>query len=121
MNEQKALYKYDWDFGRMGKLSGLFLALPSQVEAAIGKTFYFGEVLGKHSEIAGTIDPGDIELVTVQADDVQIFERLFLKDDISGRNPLKYLRGDYECESCGCWYDSDEEAKRCCQEERKNK
>ena len=117
MSEQKGLYKYNWDFGRMGKLGGLFLAPPLEVEAAIGKNFNFGEALGKHSEVKGRIEHGDIELVTIVPADIEVFERLFLKDEICGRNPLKSLVGDYECEGCGADYDSEEEAKRCCQEE----
>lgn len=117
MSETKALYRYDFDFGRMGKLSGLFLAEPSKVKAAIGKTFDFGEALGKHSEIYGTIEGDDLKLVTDNPAEIEVVERLFGKDDICGRNPLKYLRGDYECEGCGCCYDSEEEAENCCQEE----
>jgi hypothetical protein len=32
LGEQKAHYKYDWDFGQLGRLSGMFLPLPAQVE-----------------------------------------------------------------------------------------
>lgn len=115
MSEQKALYKYGWDFGRMGTLSGLFLALPSKAEAAIGKTVKFGEVLGKHSEIECEIEPDDLKLVSSNPADIEVFERLFGRDDICGLNPLEYLQGDYECEGCGERHDSQEEADRCCE------
>jgi hypothetical protein len=94
MSEQKALYKYEWDFGRLGTLSRLFLARPSQVAAAIGKSFDFGEVFGKHSRVIGAIGPGDIELVSDDPADIAVIEHLIGKDDISGRNPLKYLQED---------------------------
>lgn len=113
MPEQKALYKYDWDFGRMGKLSGLFLALPSQVKAAVGQTFDFGEALGKHSEITGEIESDDLKLVSDDPADVAVIERLFSKDNICGHNPLKCLQGEHKCPTCGEVYDLQEDATLC--------
>lgn len=116
MSEQKGLYKYKWDFGRMGRLEGLFLALPSEVQSAIGKEFDFGEALGKHSEIEGEIEPDDLKLVTDDPGDVAVIERLFGQDNICGRNPLKCLVGAYECPTCGERHDSGDDASLCCEE-----
>ena len=52
----KAIYQFHWDCGRMGDIAGLFVASKQDVQDAIGKEIYFGEVLGKHSEVYGTLD-----------------------------------------------------------------
>jgi hypothetical protein len=92
--ERKATDKYDWDFGQLGTLSGMFLAPPAQVEAAIGKGFHFGAVFGPRTYAAGTIGLRDIELISDDPADIALLERLIGRDDIYGPNPLKYL--DYE-------------------------
>jgi len=86
----KKIYKFDWDCGRMGDLSGLFIADSAEIEKLIGKEIYFGEVLGKHSEVSGTLDKDDL---TVQTDDqefIKKFEKLIGTGTISGFNPLDY-------------------------------
>lgn len=57
------LWKWS-QWGRGGELSGLFVALPEHVEKMNGRTVHFGEVLGKHSDVEVTFDPGDIEAVS---------------------------------------------------------
>lgn len=87
------LYEYYLDCGRMGSLSGLFVADDAVVEAAIGKRVYFGEVLGKHSEVYGTLDR---EELTVKSEDQEFIAKLvdLLGSDISGYNPLGYITCD---------------------------
>ena len=60
----KKLYSFYWDCGRMGNLQGLFIAEESEVQKILSKEVYFGEVLGKYSEIYGTVDFEDIEVVS---------------------------------------------------------
>jgi hypothetical protein len=56
---------------------------------------YFGEVLGKHSEIYGPIETSDIELVTSDPSAV----KMFLDNDLStGFNPFDYNSIDYKLE-----------------------
>lgn len=57
------LYKFNVDCGRMGELEGAFEADESQIENLIGQDVYFGEVLGKHSEIRCEIKPEYITLI----------------------------------------------------------
>lgn len=74
----------------MGFIDGLFIADESKVEEAIGKEIYFGEVLGKHSDIYGTLEKEDIEVIDIGEDTVvQIFEA-FGGSTLSGYNPLEY-------------------------------
>lgn len=84
------LYKFYWDCGRMGDVDGLFAATQAEIDAAIGKKVYFGEILGKHSEIYGKLDAVDIVKLNVPADVVDILVKE-LGTNISGYNPLDYL------------------------------
>lgn len=87
------IYKFHWDCGRQGNVDGCFVADDSEVEKAIGQEVYFGEILGKHSEIYGTLEKGEIELVTTDEQVVSLFEQFELSN---GYNPLEYLRDEDE-------------------------
>jgi len=77
----------------MGRLISRFVAEDKDwdlLQASIGKQLYFGEVLGKHSEIYGPLEAKDITVVT---DDQQFLERaqeLGIKLS-TGYSPLDYL------------------------------
>lgn len=87
----KGIYRFGFDCGPMGSLAGVFIATDEEVSAAIGKRAYFGEVLGKHSEISGEIYDGHITLVTIDSLAVEIVEKHELT---SGFNPLEYIDSD---------------------------
>lgn len=84
------LYSFHWDCGRSGDLDGLFVAEEDQIESAIGKRLYFGEVLGKHSEVEGILEASDLEEVSSEQDKITWLVDL-LGTSISGFNPLEYL------------------------------
>lgn len=84
----EGLYKFEFDCGRQGYLSGAFIAEADEIASLVGQDVYFGEVLGKHSEIYGVIEEGDIMLVT---DDPQVVATLKAVNFGSGHNPLQYL------------------------------
>lgn len=88
-NEKTFLWQFYWDWGRHGSIEGIFKATPEEVESIVGKEAYFGEVLGKHSEVYGTIEERDFE----------ILERDPLKVVMSsecGFNPFDYIREEEE-------------------------
>lgn len=87
---EKHLYSFECDCGRMGALYGLFIATETEVSEAIGKHAYFGEVLGKHSEIYGTLDEEYITKIEVSPATLAELEEKF-GDTISGYNPLVYI------------------------------
>ena len=95
------LYSFYVDCGRMGSLDGLFIATQEEVDKAIGKEMYFGEVLGKHSDVQGTIEAHEITLVSTDQDKVEWLLGL-LGTCVSGFNPLEYISQDDED------YDEDE-------------
>lgn len=86
----RVLARFGWDCGRMGRVEGLFITTVEALEAAYGKQVYFGEILGKHSEVYGTLDRGDI---TVLTDDADFLDKLtqFVGTEVGGYNPLSYL------------------------------
>lgn len=101
------LWKFYWNCGRQGNVEGFFKATKEEIDSAIGMEVYFGEILGKHSEVFGMIEDDEI---TLESDDP-----LVVKNAVeSGYNPLNYLR--YECPVCGDSYSIDEwnEEKRMC-------
>ena len=94
---QNNLYSFYWDCGRMGDVQGLFISTQEQVDKLLGKEIYFGEILGKHSEVYGTIDEGDITLVSSDQDKVNWLLEL-LGGTVSGYNPLAYYEPEEEDE-----------------------
>lgn len=93
----RAIYEFEWDYGRAGCVSGMFIADKSEVEQAIGKQVYFGEILGKHSEVHGTLEEDDFTMKTDDQAFIELFiEILGIKNTISGYNPLSYLDEDDE-------------------------
>lgn len=83
----KTLYRFNCYCGRSGTLTGIFVADSKDVMDLIKYKIevYFGEVLGKHSEIYGTIEEGDIAAITENKEVIDIFEQYNLD---SGHNPF---------------------------------
>ncbi|WP_085829092.1 hypothetical protein [Clostridium massiliodielmoense] len=93
----KKLYKFFWDCGRQGEVEGMFIAEETEVQEVIGEKVYFGEILGKHSEVYGTIEEGEITELEVSETTVREMEEV-IGTNISGYNPLHYIQ--YECSRC---------------------
>lgn len=92
----KALYKFHWNYGRSGDIHGLFVADKDKVQASMGKKVDFGEILGKHSEVYGTLDDDDL---TIKSEDQEFIAKLVDvtgSETISGYNPLEYLQDEDE-------------------------
>lgn len=83
------LFKFHWDCGRMGDLDGIFVADDARVKEVIGKEVYFGEVLGKHSEISGMLKKKDFRVLTDDPSFILQAEQYGLVP--SGYNPFNYL------------------------------
>lgn len=89
-----ALYKFFWDCGRQGELHGVFAASDDDIQNAIGRDVYFGEVLGKHSEVHGTLDVGDLEKLDADQEFIDKASAIGLIPN--GFNPLDYIEIDEE-------------------------
>lgn len=91
--EDKILVRFFWDFGRSGDIEGVFVCTKIELETAIGKEVYFGEILGKHSEVCGTLDEDDVEILSEDQDFIAKFIEIV---GSSGYNPLAYLQKEDE-------------------------
>lgn len=94
----KGLYKLNVDCGRQGCLEGVFIADSEDVEYLTSNSIsvYFGEVLGKHSEISGILGKDDIKLITTEQNVVDVVEKYGLQN---GYNPFEYNVCEYETEN----------------------
>ncbi|KAA6348063.1 hypothetical protein EZS27_004515 [termite gut metagenome] len=92
---KKAVYKMSVDAGRNGTLYGLFVAEKAFVNYMIENKVevYFGEVLGKHSEIQGSLGPSDIKMVS---DDPEFVKAIQDKKAECGYNPLEQATYEWE-------------------------
>jgi hypothetical protein len=90
----KVLAKMSLDCGRMGVLSGLFICEEIDLAPFVeGKTIYFGEVLGKHSEIELDVELGyGLAIVSRDQDLIDRLLQIFHKETLCGHNPLSYLK-----------------------------
>lgn len=91
----RVLVRFHWDCGRMGDVEGIFVTTKEELERSYGKRVYFGEILGKHSEVYGTLDRKDI---TVESEDQDFIDQLvlILGTHIGGYNPLDAINSDDE-------------------------
>lgn len=91
------LYKFDWNCGRMGEVEGLFITSEEVVKELDGEEVYFGEILGKHSKVYGSIDKNDIKVMSKDQDLIKKLYDIF-GSSISGYNPLDYIKEDEDYE-----------------------
>lgn len=85
----KALFKMNFDYGRMGSLEGLFITEKEYIDFLVEKELEvnFGEVLGKYSDVCGRVAPEEVTMVTTDENVLQVIERYGLEN---GYNPLEY-------------------------------
>jgi hypothetical protein len=68
---------------------GVFVATDDEIKAALGKDVYYGEILGKHSEVRGTLEEKDLVRLTDDEDFIAKAEKYGCASN--GYNPLEYL------------------------------
>lgn len=88
---KKIIAQFYWDCGRMGSVEGIFTCNAEDLNKAYGSEVYFGEILGKHSEIYGTLEESDITILSEDQDFIRKFEEILGTGTVSGYNPLEYL------------------------------
>lgn len=87
------LANFKGDYRRQGVVEGLFIVDEGTLKAAYGKFVTLGEVLGKHSDVCGLLDEGDIKVLTDDQDFLAQMLR-YTGHDVSGYNPLNYIGSD---------------------------
>lgn len=90
---EKYLWRFFWDCRRSGSLDGLIVATEEEIKDLAGKRAYFGEVLGKHSEVYGNLNIEDFEKVDIDSESVTKVSKV-LGDNWSGFDPREYLEED---------------------------
>lgn len=95
------LVKFSAYFGRRGELEGLFVlddedwqTLQNLIDSE--DSVYFGEVLGKHSEVECVINNDNIQVLSENQEFCREFARLNLN---TGYNPLNFLDEDEDDEN----------------------
>lgn len=91
----RKLYKFYVDYGRLGELEGLFVADERDVIDLDGKTLYFGDVLGKHSDIELEIESDMFTEVDVPVESINAIEKE-LGATWSGFNPVEMFEDQDE-------------------------
>lgn len=91
----KAIFKMNVDCGRGGSLQGVFIADEKVVDYMIKKEVpvYFGEVLGKHSDVCGAIEEKEIKIVSKDENVIKVIEDNKLT---SGYNPINTSLGYFD-------------------------
>ena len=94
----KTLYKFHFDCGRQGELTGLFIDEPERLKKLVESKvdIEFGEALGKHSYILGPLDETDYTFITDDPKVIAIVEEFDLQ---TGVDPVQaYLDACYSQE-----------------------
>jgi hypothetical protein len=80
----------DLDYGRSGSIDGLFVVSREDFDLAVkhNPNVYFGEVLGKHSEVCPDFNEIDFEVLSEEQDKIEWFEQAI---GCSGYNPFDKL------------------------------
>lgn len=79
------------DCGRMGSVYGTFCCDKEDIKKLFESRIYFGEILGKHSEITADLSEDEIFMVTDDPAAVELFEKYKFQ---SGYNPFHYIQED---------------------------
>ena len=87
----KILVAFHWDYGRQGNVDGLFITTRAKLDACIGQQVYFGEILGKHSDVEGILSAKDFAVKSKDQDFIYKLEEIIGSDTISGYNPFSYM------------------------------
>jgi hypothetical protein len=109
----KAIYNFYADYGRSGSIDGTFVADVAKMDLLIESKIqvYYGDILGKHSEVYGPVEQSEITLKSNDPAEVALFEKLKLS---SGVNPFEHLEDSEDWEyMSGQWnnWDTEEEVR----------
>lgn len=84
----KKLYKFYKYFGRMGSIESVFVANDADVARFIGKEVYFGEILGKHSEVYFDLEESQFEVLSEDERVICVIEEYV---GSVGHNPIERM------------------------------
>lgn len=100
MNQPK-LWKFSEDYGRYGKVEGLFIATEEEINKfLVGKNINFGEILGKHSDVSISFEKKDFKCLDVSDSTVNELFTALDSRSIAGYNPFESIYDWFECSNC---------------------
>ena len=91
MNEKLLLVRFFWDAGRSGAVESVFVTTEEELKKCYGKEVYFGEILGKHSEVYGVFEVNDITVISEDQDFIKKLVEVFSSWVISGHYPIDHI------------------------------
>lgn len=101
MYSELKLWKYSKDL-YYGKISGLFISTEEEINKfLLDRTIYFGEVLGRHSEVSIDFKKDDFIPLRITKEVVQEIVDTSRNRTISGYNPFEYVDEEIQCTNCG--------------------
>lgn len=68
MENRRVLVGYNQNFGRMGSLSASFVCKEEEYKDMLGREIYFGEALGKHSDVTGRLNEDTLTILLKEED-----------------------------------------------------
>jgi len=91
------LYRYSINVYRFGNIDGLFVSTEESLKQIIGQKIYFGDILGKHSDVDITFEEEDFEKLSDDEEKIDWLIDLFGGSmTISGYNPFDYIESEEE-------------------------
>lgn len=97
----KLIVEFNLDCGRMGNLSSTFVCDKEDLESLYDEEVYFGEVLGKHSEVVATLDESNFTIKSDDQEFINKFSEIMGDYWSTGHNPLWHYEEDSPCDDCG--------------------
>lgn len=89
--DAEVVWRFEWDMGRNGTVESEFVATRKEIEEILGQRVYFGEILGKHSEVYGTLEASEFKMIS---DDVAFAQKFKELIGTTGYCPFDYLEED---------------------------
>lgn len=86
--DAEVVWRFEWYLGRNGTVESEFVATRKEIEAVLGQSVYFGEILGKHSEVRGTLEASEFKMIS---DDVAFAQKFKELIGTTGYCPFDYL------------------------------
>lgn len=112
MNQRK-LWKFSEDYGRYGKVEGLFIATEEDIDKfLVGKDIDFGEILGKHSDVSIRFEKKNFKCLDVSDSTIMDLFTALDSRSIAGYNPFESIYDWFECSNCDfkggfdSWFDT---------------
>lgn len=87
----RVLVRFHWHISQVGDVRATVITTPQELADSYGQRVRFGDILGKHSEVEGVLQPSDFTFITADGEFIKKYEEYFGASE--GHDPLAKLRG----------------------------